>query len=85
MQGGGFPAFSAPQPAFPPPANAAPVATPGTASAASSNPFAAAASSNPFGGGAIKEFKPKDPRAIMDDDDDTPLGFDAFQPKSKKK
>lgn len=76
---GGFPPFNAPQPAFPPPATTAPVAAPATAGAAASNPFAAAASANPFGGGgAIKEFKPKDPRAIMDDDDDTPLGFDDF-------
>ena len=61
----------------------APATAPGAASAASTNPFAAAASSNPFGGAAaIKEFKPKDPRAIMDDDDDTPLGF---EPISKKK
>ena len=75
---GGFPPFNAPQPAFQPQANTAPVAAPATAGAAASNPFAAAASANPFGGGAIKEFKPKDPRAIMDDDDDTPLGFDDF-------
>lgn len=53
------------------------------ASAGGANPFAAAASSNPFGGASVKEFKPKDPRAIMDDDD-APVDFEFGASKKKK-
>ena len=55
------------------------------ASAAGANPFASAATSNPFAGGAVKEFKPKVPGRIMDDDEDNaPIGFDHFVAGGKK-
>ena len=91
--------FGAGPPAFPPPAflpqggvpvQAAPTdpapVNPLAAAAASANPFAKAAGSNPFGGAGFKpkEFKMKDPRAIMDDDDDAPFDFAAGAAKKKK-
>ena len=57
------------------------------AAAASANPFAAAAGANPFAASfkPATVFKPKDPRAIMDDDDDAPFDFAAGGKKPKKK
>ena len=57
------------------------------AAAASANPFAAAAGANPFAASfkPAAVFKPKDPRAIMDEDDDAPFDFAAGGKKPKKK
>ena len=96
QMGGGFNQFAGGQqqnfPAFAQaaPAEQKPAGNPGASSnpfanAAASNPFAKAASSNPFGGGfQVKEFRVKDPRAIMDEDDDAPFDFAAGASKKKK-
>ena len=65
------------------PAGGAP--NPFASAAGGANPFAAAAASNPFGGGKIAEFKPKDNKAIMSDDDDAPIDFEFGMSKKKKK
>ena len=74
-------------PAEPNAGGTAPASSPFVA-AASANPFAAAAGANPFGAASFKPatvFKPKDPRAIMDEDDDAPFDFAAGGKKPKKK
>ena len=93
---GDFPGFppaavvnNAAAPTAPAEANAggtAPAGSPFVAAAAA-NPFAAAAGANPFAASfkPATVFKPKDPRAIMDEDDDAPFDFAAGGKKPKKK
>ena len=73
-------------PAEPNAGGTAPASSPFVA-AASANPFAAAAGANPFAASfkPATVFKPKDPRAIMDEDDDAPFDFAAGGKKPKKK
>lgn len=73
-------------PAEPNAGGTAPAGSPFVA-AASANPFAAAAGANPFAASfkPATVFKPKDPRAIMDEDDDAPFDFAAGGKKPKKK
>ena len=74
-------------PAEPNAGGTAPASSPFSAAAAA-NPFAAAAGTNPFGAASFKPstiFRVKDPRAIMDDDDDAPLDFTAGGKKPRKK
>ena len=93
MQGqGAFPAFSPVQPAAEQPQ---PTAAPAGgsdaggsnpfAAAAGANPFAAAAAANPFSAASATVFKPKDPKAIIDDDDFAPVDFGAIGASKKKK
>lgn len=73
-------------PAEPNAGGTAPAGSPFVA-AAGANPFAAAAGANPFAASfkPATVFKPKDPRAIMDEDDDAPFDFAAGGKKPKKK